>query len=88
MPIKSIASSGRSYDLHAKNIPKWLLDAEKENKERRKVLQNNKKRIAVTDDWRFWAALITTAGFVTAFVNIYQQTGGFGSSGADNVLII
>ena len=30
-------------------------------------------------DWRFWAACIVTAGFASAFWNIYQQTGGLGS---------
>jgi hypothetical protein len=28
-------------------------------------------------DWKFWIAIIFGAGFVSAFISIYQQTNGF-----------
>ena len=57
--------------------PQWILDANKEASKKKKM--KGKKKKALTDDWRFWAAIITGAGFASAFFNIYQQTGGFGS---------
>lgn len=44
-----------------------------------------KKQKSVTDDWRFWAACITGAGFASTLFSLYQKTGGFGSdsSGGD-----
>ena len=59
-------------------IPKWLADADQAAKRKNKGGTKSRKRRRLTDDWRFWAAIIGTAGFVTAFVNIYQQTGGLG----------
>ena len=58
-------------------VPQWIVDANKEA-ERKKKLKGKKKK-NLTDDWRFWAACVVTAGFASAFWNIYQQTGGFGS---------
>lgn len=57
--------------------PQWILDANKEAS--KKKMAKNKTKKALTDDWRFWAAIITGAGFASAFFNVYQQTGGFGS---------
>jgi len=59
-------------------IPKWLADADQAAKRKLKGGTKSRKRRRLTDDWRFWAAIIGTAGFVAAFVNIYQQTGGLG----------
>lgn len=59
-------------------IPKWLADADQAAKRKNKGGTKSRKRRRLTDDWRFWAAIIGTAGFVTAFVNIYQQTRGLG----------
>jgi hypothetical protein len=57
--------------------PQWIIDADKEEAQKKKM--KGKKKKALTDDWRFWAAIIAGAGFASAFFNIYQQTGGFGS---------
>lgn len=66
-------------------IPKWLVDAEKSVKDANKPRRKKKK---ITDDWRFWVALIAGVSFTTAFVNIYQQTGGsFVSTGGDELVI-
>eukprot|EP01041_Mallomonas_annulata_P009379 gene9379-19465_t len=59
-------------------IPDWILDAEKQEKKKKKAMKAKKTK-KFTDDWRFWAACIAGTGFVTAFINIYQQTGGFGA---------
>jgi hypothetical protein len=69
-----------------KEIPKWLVDADKEAKKQRAMRGKKKKKI--TDDWRFWAACITGVGFVSAFFNIYQQTGGLGTGDKGDELII
>jgi len=73
-------------------VPKWLADADKEAKRERKLAGKRRKKKGLTDDWRFWAVCIAGAGFVTAFINVYQQTGGFGSGdmggrGGDELLI-
>ena len=63
-------------------FPKWLIDAEKEKikqEKERLAIARGKKKKKLTDDWRFWAALITGVGFATAFYSVYQQTGGFDS---------
>ena len=60
-------------------MPKWLADAEQAAKRKSKGTSKSRKKRRLTDDWRFWAAIIGTAGFVTAFISIYQQTGGLGS---------
>jgi hypothetical protein len=62
-------------------LPKWLVDADSEAKKKKMRI---KKKKAITDDWRFWAAIIAGAGFATAFVNIYKQTGGFGFDSDNN----
>lgn len=67
-------------------IPQWLQDAEKAEKKRKAM--KGKKQKKITDDWRFWISLIAGAGFVSAFVNIYQQTGGFGGGTGTDELII
>ena len=54
------------------NVPEWILEAERQRGMKK---SSGKKEKALTDDWRFWAAMITGAGFATAFFQIYQQTG-------------
>lgn len=66
--------------LSKEEMPKWLSDAEEEMK-RKKLAKRRQKKL--TDDWRFWAAIIAGTGFVTAFISIYQQTGGFGFGGGE-----
>jgi hypothetical protein len=76
-------------------VPQWIIDAEKAAKQSRAM--KGKKQKKITDDWRFWAAIITTVGFATAFYSVYSQ-GGFdgglpqiqlpSSSGPPNELII
>ena len=56
------------------------MDAYNADRERRSAATNGQKKRKnkkLTKDWRFWAALIASAGFITAFASIYQQTGGF-----------
>ena len=77
----------------AASVPQWIMDAEKAAKKQRGggLKSNNKKQRKLTDDWRFWGALIAVAGFASAFASVYQQTGGFGSGslgGGANELII
>jgi hypothetical protein len=67
--------------------PKWIVDAEKEAADKRKKEMRKRKKKSITDDWRFWAAIITGAGFASAFYNIYQQTGGFGSGERSELVI-
>lgn len=55
-------------------IPKWIMDAEKEVKA--ELSKKNKKKKKITDDWRFWLSIIAGVGFVTAFYSVFQQTGG------------
>ena len=57
-------------------LPQWIIDAEKAAKLERRM--RGKKQKKLTDDWRFWAAIIAAAGFGAAFFSVYQQTGGFG----------
>ena len=77
----SSASTGQEYSPLSSptdEIPQWIVDANKEV-EKSKKLRSNKKKKKLTDDWRFWAACIATAGFASALWNVYQVTGGFGS---------
>jgi hypothetical protein len=61
-------------------IPQWLVDANKDaEKQRKQAARAGRKKKRLTDDWRFWAACIAGVGFLSAFWNIYQQTGGLGS---------
>jgi hypothetical protein len=60
-------------------VPQWIVDAEKAAKKQRQM--KGKKQKKITDDWRFWGALIAVAGFGSAFFNVYKQTGGFGDMG-------
>ena len=57
-------------------IPQWLVKADKDAEKAKKALKNKRKK-KITDDWRFWASIIATIGFATAFYQVYQQTGGF-----------
>jgi len=41
-----------------------------------KKAMRGKKKKKLTDDWRFWAAIIVTVGFGSAAFTVYQQTGG------------
>jgi hypothetical protein len=59
------------------NMPKWLTDADKEAKKKRAAKKTGKQK-KITDDWRFWVAIIAGVGFASAFYSVYQQTGGFG----------
>jgi len=73
--------------------PAWLKEAERELKRSRmspsqRKKKNNNKLKAMTNDWRFWAATIASVGFITAFINVYQTTGGFVGSGQGPELII
>lgn len=69
-------------------VPQWIVDAEKAAKKQRAM--RGRKQRKVTDDWRFWAAIIGTIGFATAFYTVTQQTGGFdaGAVAAGTELII
>lgn len=69
-------SSKRTFNpLDTSAIPDWIIEADNEDK-RRKSTKKQKKQKTLTQDWRFWAAIVATAGFATAAFNIYQQTGG------------
>jgi hypothetical protein len=100
---KEESSSDDAVDANAFNpmlrddepVPQWIIDAEKAAKQSRAM--KGKKQKKITDDWRFWAAIITAAGFGAAFFSVYSQ-GGFdggipqiqlpSSSGPVNELII
>jgi hypothetical protein len=51
--------------LTSEDVPKWLADAEKDAKKALKSKGKKKKRF--TEDWRFWAAIIASVGFASAF---------------------
>lgn len=77
--FEPFGSSSSSQDSGAgEEMPKWLKDAEA-NRNALSKNKKNKKQKSLTDDWRFWLGLISTAGFVSAAYSIYHQTGGFGS---------
>jgi hypothetical protein len=85
---QSITTNNNDFNplINAKEpIPQWLLDAEKETKRKKSLKLKKKKKI--TDDWRFWGALIAGAGFATAFFQVYQQTGGFGTNTQEELII-
>ena len=63
------------------SVPEWLAQAEKERKESRQAAKRAKKQKQLTKDWRFWAAIVVTAGFVSAAWSVYQQTGGANMGG-------
>jgi len=62
-------------------VPDWLQAAEKERKEAKQAAKRAKKSKKLTNDWRFWAAIVVTAGFASALWSVYQQTGGFAAGG-------
>lgn len=62
-------------------IPKWIVDAEKESKA--ELAKKLKKKKKITDDWRFWLSIIAGVGFITAFYSVFQQTGGGASFPTD-----
>ena len=62
-------------------IPKWIVDAEKESKA--ELAKKSKKKKKITDDWRFWLSIIAGVGFITAFYSVFQQTGGGASFPTD-----
>ena len=78
----STLSAFNSYIGTDDGVPQWLQQAEAEAKKKKAAKRNAKKMKKLTDDWRFWAAIIVSVGFASAFYNVYQQTGGFG--GAEN----
>ena len=75
-------SAFNSYIGTDDGVPQWLQQAETDAKKKKAAKRNAKNLKKLTDDWRFWAAIIVTVGFASAFYNVYQQTGGFG--GAEN----
>ena len=56
-------------------MPQWIVDADKAARKKKALAGKKKKKI--TDDWRFWAAIVATAGFASAAYSVWQQTGGF-----------
>ena len=72
-------------------VPDWLQAAEKERKEAKQAAKRAKKSKKLTNDWRFWAAIVVTAGFASALWSVYQQTGGFaggmGGGGGPELII-
>lgn len=99
MDFKTGRSSNVDKGSSSKNkgTPDWLKEAEQEMKnarlsptQRRKKegKKVNKRLKALTNDWRFWAATIASVGFITAFINVYQTTGGFVGNGQGPELII
>jgi hypothetical protein len=59
--------------LQKDNIPEWLTKADKDAKNARKVQKKKKK---LTNDWRFWAAIIAGIGFTSAAFNVYSSQSG------------
>ena len=79
------------YSGDGKDTPQWLVEAQErmDQDSRRSGRSTAKKQqTGVWSDWRVWAALIGGAGFATAFINVYQQTGGLGMTGPGPELII
>ena len=71
--------------LSKKEAPEWLVKAEADRKAEKKALAGKKKSKKLTGDWRFWAAIVATAGFASAFWSVYQQTGG-GGGGSELII--
>jgi len=72
---QAASSSLQSYSpssMAQEEIPKWLSDADKAAKQSRKLKRKNK---GLTDDWRFWLALVGGVGFLSAAWSVYSQTG-------------
>jgi len=60
------AESDISVDaLASEEVPKWLKEADKDAK--KSLRAKGKKKRKLTDDWRFWAAIIASVGFASAF---------------------
>ena len=78
-----VANNSEVDELMSIEVPKWLEDAENAAKRERRGSVQKKKGKKLTDDWRFWMAIIATVGFATAFYTINQQTGGFGNNISD-----
>lgn len=73
---EEVSSSQSSFLTPSnENLPSWLEDVSKELKKSRTVGKKSKKK-SLVDDWRFWAAIIATIGFASAFYTVSQQTGG------------
>lgn len=83
------ASEYRPFAEMDTEVPEWLAKAEADRKEIiKKGVLRPKKSKKLTNDWRFWAAIVATAGFASAFWSVYQQTGGLGGTGSGTELII
>lgn len=89
--LKQIMSAFQSSTVNNES-QSWLEEAEKEIQLSRSGMSSRRRSVtsktAITNDWRFWAAIITGAGFVVAFYNVYQQTGGFVGTGQGPELIL
>lgn len=72
-----LSLQGGSEGGDGDEIPKWLKDADRQDRLRRR--KGPRKPKPLLKDWRFWAAGILVVGCVAAFVNMYQMTGGFGT---------
>jgi len=69
----SSENSGFSFLIPPEEKADWVREAEKElNKKQVKA----KKKKPLTEDWRFWAGLVTLAGFASAAYSVIQKTGG------------
>lgn len=55
-------------------VPQWIVDADKVARQKRAMKGRKQRRL--TDDWRFWAGIITVAGFAAALYTVLQQGGG------------
>lgn len=79
-------SSFSPSEMANEEIPKWLSDADKAAKQSKKI---KRKKKGLTDDWRFWLALVGGVGFLSAAWSVYSQTGfNMGSLPGPQELII
>ena len=79
---ESVASS----DNDENEIPEWVKEADKQAKLDKKKSLKKKKEKKFTDKWKFWVACIAGTGFVTAFINMYIQTNGFGTNNQELII--
>jgi len=87
MPLQQQQDVFNPMMTEDEETPQWLLDADKAEKERKRAARRKRSQATLTDDWRFWAAIIAGLGFVSAAFNIYQQTGGAAVGGRSELII-
>ena len=70
---------GNFNPIMSEELPKWLNDAKISENNKRNNFKMKRKSKKIFNDWRFWAGVIVTTAFMSAFYTVYQQNNGFTS---------